>query len=387
MVLEFYDKNFNPLGQVSSFESLTWVSRFQSAGEFELTTYFDENQFPMMRTNNFIMRNDSNQVYQIKRVELSRDDQGNFIAHISGKDILNVLSQRIIYDPINYSGDASGLIRRIIEENVTNAALSPRNISQFTSLTVPTVGQTIRAQASWDTVQDKLIELLSQFNLGIRAEKTEDGVGIVVYKQKDRTIFQTANTALAFSDYAGNMSAWNFSQDYEQFKNFAYIAGEISETNVSVSNNGSGMTLNLVKGQKTRTIKTIGDRVAGLDRYEMYVDARDIQSDTTTGQTAYGEMLLQRGYEALAENQITYEMYAEAIQDLKYPTDYNLGDVATIDTSIVMADARISEVTEIFDSNGYSAFPTFEILAFHFNLSTESYVDLIDQSGEYEILT
>lgn len=387
MVLEFYDKNFKPLGQVSAFESLTWVSRFQTGGEFELVTYFDEDKFPMMRTNNFVMRNDREQVYQIKRVELSRDDQGNYIAHITGSDIVNTLSQRIIYNTITHSGDASGFIRKIIEQNVTDAELSYRNIPQFTSLTIPNIGTSIKAQVRWDSVQDKLTELFAQFNLGIRAEKIEGGVGLVVYKQKDRTIFQTANAPLVFSDYAGNMAAWSFAQDYMQFKNFAFIAGETGDVDISVTNNGSGVTLNLIQQEKKRVVKTIGDRVAGLERFEMYVDARDVQSEDGTSGATYEEMLLQRGYEALAENQITYEMYAEALQNMVYQTDYNLGDVATIDTSIVMADARISEVTEIFDSNGYSAFPTFEILAFHFNLATESYVDLTDQSGEYEILT
>lgn len=391
MVLEFYDKNLKYLGQVSEFESLTWVSRFQEPGEFELYTWFDTDLFPMMRTNNFIMRNDRDQVYQIKRVELSRDDQGNYIAHLTGKDVLAALKQRIIYNTITHNGDAGAFIKKIIEQNVTNADQSYRNIPIFTSLTVPTVGKTIKSQVRWDTVQEKVQELLAQFNLGIKAEKVSGGIGITVYKQKDRTIFQTANTPLAFTDYAGNLTAWSFAQDYEEYTNFAYIAGETEDVDISVSSNSTGITLNLAKTEKKRIVKTIGDRLTGLDRYELYVDARDLQSETDSGtqisEDDYAEMLIQRGYETLAEHLITYEMDAEAMPDIKYPTDYQLGDVATVDTSIVMADARISEVTEIFDSNGYSAFPTFEILALHFNLATESYVDLTDESGDYEILT
>ena len=75
---------------------------------------------------------------------------------------------------------------------------------------------------------------------------------------------------------------------------------------------------------------------SGLDRKELYVDARDLQStidETTLTTEQYNNLLTTRGNEKLSEKQaillldgdvnINSELY-------KYGTDYNLGDKVSV---------------------------------------------------------
>lgn len=364
IILEVYDENLNFVGLINDFVSLVWTSRFYEAGEFDL--YAEYKYYNLLQANFFIMRNDTSEVMQIKTVELSRDADGGMLAHITGKGALEYLSQRIIYHTITFSGDPVNYIKQIINDNVISPASSSRRLQLFNSITGTTLGRTIKAQVRWDNVLDKVVELLKQFRLGARVILANGGFRIQIYKSVDRTIYQTARDRLIFSEGIGNIAAWNFSQDYSAYKNMAYIAGE-----------GEG---------KKRKIATIGSEFTHEDRYELYVDARDLstdEGDTTISDDDYTEMLEQRGSESLAEASAAYEFNVEVVPD---STRYVLGEIATIDVDVITADGLISEITETFDENGFASFPSFDITEIRFVLATESSLDIITEDG-YEIVT
>lgn len=364
-VLEIYDTELNFLDVLPGFSTLTWMTSFQEAGSFDLTLSYTPEVADLLRVNNFIMRSDDDHICQIKRVEISRDVQGNRVAHVTGFDAVKILEQRIVYHTTTHTGDIVTFVKKIVNENVITSGV--RGIPIFTQITGSNCGISVTGQVRWDNVYEKVKELLMQAQLGLKAVRVSGGIEIRILPQRDRTIFQSVNDQLIFSDGIGDLSAWNFVQDYDSYKNFAYIAGEADG--------------------KQRVTVTIGDKLQGLGRYELYVDARDIQSETESGtpiaQNTYLMMLKQRGFDELAETQITYEFNSETINGVvySYPEDYQLGDVATVDTGVVNADARISSITEIFDSTGYSVFPTLEIIGLRFVLATEDGADLLTEDG------
>ena len=103
---------------------------------------------------------------------------------------------------------------------------------------------------------------------------------------------------------------------------------------------------------------------AGLDRYELYVDARDVSSQVEEGETIdYDAVLTARGVEALAEYGVieSFEGQVEPHYSYKYGKDYYLGDIVQVVNEYgISSSARVTEVIETFDQDGYSIIPTFQ---------------------------
>ena len=100
-----------------------------------------------------------------------------------------------------------------------------------------------------------------------------------------------------------------------------------------------------------RRIRYVGNENSGMNRYELFVDARDIEDDTA---------LPDRGKSKLAECACS-DTYSSEVDAAQYKTKWDLGDiVVTIDREYaVNINERIVEITEMFDENGYAISPTF----------------------------
>lgn len=79
----------------------------------------------------------------------------------------------------------------------------------------------------------------------------------------------------------------------------------------------------------------------------------------------YSVYLLNRGYEKLAEygTMVSFEGSVEPSTTFEYKKDYFLGDLVTVENEYgISVKARIVEVVEVCDDNGYSIEPKFEYL-------------------------
>ena len=103
-----------------------------------------------------------------------------------------------------------------------------------------------------------------------------------------------------------------------------------------------------------QVIEVVGDDDAGLDSYEIFVDASDI---------VYDEFLADRGLQELElyKELKSFESNVESTKTLMYGKDFNLGDMVTIRNKEwnVTESARVSEAIEVFESTGYRLDVTF----------------------------
>ena len=164
-----------------------------------------------------------------------------------------------------------------------------------------------------------------------------------MYEGIDRSYNQEVNDYVCFSSEFDNISSSNYKVDWGNMKNVALVAGE-----------GEGVE---------RKRCTLGN-TSGYDRYEVFVDARDVSSTVKEGETIdYEASLKARGLSALAEygTTISFDGEVEPNYSYKYGIDYKLGDIVQIINDYgVSSVARITEVIETFDNNGHSIIPTFE---------------------------
>ena len=196
----------------------------------------------------------------------------------------------------------------------------------------------IEKQITGDNLLDAFIELLATYKYGYKATY-EKGIKITAYQGVDRS------GSVAFSPNMDNLIESEYSSSVEEYKNVALVAGE-----------GEGVS------RKTYTVGS----AAGYDRFEEYVDARDISSNTdggTLSNAGYNKLLAAKGQEKLAET-IVQEKFSGTIEpgiNYAYGIDYDLGDVVKIINEYGMsANARITEVIESWDESGYTCIPTFD---------------------------
>lgn len=143
--------------------------------------------------------------------------------------------------------------------------------------------------------------------------------------------------------------------DAENNETMAFIAGE-----------GEGADRSVIWTHKTWNSADEHNVPKQLDRREIFVDARDLRmkKDDGTYYTAaeYGILLRQRGKEKLFETGIIEGLSGEVDTTLQfiYRRDWDLGDLVSIENEYGMkANARVLEVIEADDENGYRVTPTF----------------------------
>lgn len=293
-----------------------------------------------MKIGNYIMLdNDRRKSGIIKRIECS-DDDNNVTATISGYTLLHLLTQRITYPPsapamshYRFHDRAETIICNLVKLNATNAAVANRNIPYLRVKESKRRGDVVYFQTRYDNLDEAITTLCEASGLGVSISliPEEQELLFEVLEGVDRSANQTKRPPMIFNVDYDNVSNREFISDITEYKNTAIVAGQ-----------GEGVN---------RRIRYVGNENSGMNRYELFVDARDIEDDTA---------LPDRGKSKLAECACS-DTYSSEVDAAQYKTKWDLGDiVVTIDREYaVNINERIVEITEMFDENGYAISPTF----------------------------
>lgn len=379
---EFYllDNELKKKYIIDTYSSAIWAKRYNDIGDCELVISASIENFRKIKECKYIARNDDDMVCKIKKVELQTDEENGDQLILTGKDITDILNQRIVIKQTNFNGSVEDYIRTLINDSIIKPTNTDRKIKNFTLANKKGFTETIREQVTYDNVGDKIQKLCKQYGWGYKVTINNGSFIFALYKGSDISEYIT------FSHNYDNISTTDYSKDDSNIKNVALVAGE-----------GEGVA---------RKTITIGNGI-GIDRHELYVDARDISSEidydellinypngkekvinnviyyqvngsnvailtkNDTGEITnvqlcnniYMENLKNTGYEKMSEYASITSFAGEIIVGMsyKYKEDYNLGDIVNIVNEYgISINVRISEVIENQDDNGYTMEPTFE---------------------------
>lgn len=429
-MIELYvlNRNLERIDIIDSYTSLIWANRYDDIGDCELYVEANEKYFELLKPGNYLIRDDDDMVCRIKNIELDTNSEtGNHLI-VTGYDVKDILNQRIIWRLINSEGKAEEYIRKIIYENLINPKYPERQIKDSTGranfFLGPLVGfeENIIEQSSYKNVQEKVQEICKKYNWGYKIiiNEKEKNFYFILYKGTDRSEF------VVFSQDFENIISTNYIENNSNLANVALVGGE---------------------GEGSQRLKNISGKADGLDRYELFVDAKDISktitwsdlielyptieqggygyiedtvykvekidilivdanqlnelkekypdgkiitenkiqyyqienveiaelptsspedgTDIILKDLLYSAFLLNRGYEKLAEYGATKSFGGtiEPNTTFEYKKDYFLGDIVNVTNEYgLTVDARIVEVIEVCDENGYSVEPTFKYM-------------------------
>lgn len=351
MELWILDKNFIEVGIVDSFKSFIWTPRYTKVGDCEIYVAASTEMLQLLQKGFYIYRTDSDMICRIESIEIDTDTEtGNFLI-VKGYDCKKILGQRLIWNIVTFKGTAENFMRKIITDNIISTDITQRAIPNFTLADAHGFAETIDIQTTYESVLEKIQSVCDAFGYGFRVTFDSGNLVFDLYKGVDRSVNQTDREYVLFSP------------DFENIMSTKYVVDATNvATDVLIAGEGEG------KSRKTANYP-IAPSGSGIDRHEVFVDARDISSDTEGDEPMplwdYLNLLRERGAEKFSEYGVvtTFEGEVEPNQSYVFGVDYFLGDIVTVRNEYgIEVDARVTEVIEAFDDNGYTIIPKFEFM-------------------------
>lgn len=337
MQLMIFDREINFKGIVENQFSFRRVRRYSKCGEFELHTSFNLDTFEMLSIGNIIYTVGDLEGGYIEYRNIKIDEQGKEVLVVKGRFITGYLANRIVWGTENLNDTVENGIRSIINNNAINPTDSDRKIPLLELGELKSYTDTIKRQSSYKNLLEEIEKISISNELGIRTMLDINSKRLIfdIYKGIDRS------NQVVFSKDFENILGQEYTGSVYNYKNTALIAGK-----------GEG---------EAREKVSIVDGV-GLDRKEMFVDAKDLNNDGVVP-TVYTEMLSDRGKTKLAEmaKVESFDSKVNLKSNYIYKVDYDLGDIVTIKNKKwnLTIDTRITEIQEVYEEDGFNIFITF----------------------------
>lgn len=344
------DTGFKTIAVIDLYESFIWTDRYCKYGDFEIYMAMSVEYLEYLKQDYYLINRNSEHVMIIEKIRISSDIEDGGHITVTGRSLESILDRRIIWGQKTLSGNFQNGIRILLNENIISPLDNNRGIPNFIfeESSDPTITSLkIEAQYTGDNLYDTISKSCSERNIGFKITlNSQNQFVFKLYAGVDRSYDQTKNPYVIFSPKFDNILNSNYMESKSSLKNVTLIGGE-----------GEG---------SERKYTSVGNSI-GLERRELFTDARDISSDVGDGKITASEeyiaQLQQRGKEKLAENiaVISFEGKAETNLMYKLGEDFLIGDIVQISNEYGHdGRARILEIVFSEDESGYSVYPTFE---------------------------
>lgn len=335
-MLYVFDRELNFQGIIEGYFNLRWIRRYSKCGEFELHCGLSNEILNLLKKGNIVLKKGDLEAGYISHRNLKQDTEGKEILIVRGKFLTGYLGQRIVWGTETLNTTSELGMRQLIDKNCINPTNIYRKIELITLGELRNYPDLLNYQVSYRNLLDEVESIADTNELGIRTlvEMQNKQMVFDVYKGINRTAGQSVNAPAIFSKEFENVLEQEFVDSSVNYRNLALIAGE-----------GEG---------SSRQLATVGQGI-GLDRYELFVDARDLQQEDLSN-NEYIELLKNRGEIKLSEytDIQTFDSKINLNSNLTYKEDFDLGDIVTCVSRKwgVTIDTRITEIEEVYDSNG-----------------------------------
>ena len=346
MELYVLDDKFKVLGIIDNYECLMWQRNYYKSNTFSMQIIPTFEQFELLKKGNILLKKDNTkEAMYIDHRELEENEEGIEVLVVSGYSLTQWLDRRItLYKEVE-KGNAETVIRNYVNRHCINPTEANRKIDNLVLGINNNLGQEVDYLSHYKPLLEELEHIAKVNELGYKIDLDLDNKQYIfdVYKGLDRTINQEKNSRAIFSSEFENINNQKYVDSDNNYRNMVLVAG-------------AGEDLD-------RKTLTLGTDNKGLDRYELFVDARDISDTKQSGDTEvsipideYNKLLEARGRENLSEyTKIqSFDCVISNTNNLIYRADYDLGDKVSIINKKwgLMLNERIVSITETYDSEG-----------------------------------
>ena len=276
----------------------------------------------------------------IKRVT----DSGVEQIEVGGKLSEEYIGRRIVWGKVNYEGKhVDTAMREMVENAVTAPSNKNRKISTVQLGTDYSITDSVDYQDSYGNLLEDLYAIgkTTDYLFNLALDPAEKMFSFNVFKGVDRTVGQSDRDPVVFTRKLNNVISLEYTDSNIDYKNTALVGGQGEDT--------------------ARVTKSVNDSNVGLDRYELFVDARDLsQTDedgTAISDSSYKKLLAQRGLEKLEETPEYKTLDGEYSVEGYMPDEITVGDKVTVmetDWGLTM-DAEITIKETRWEAGSYES--------------------------------
>lgn len=262
MDLIVLNKDLDPIVVVDLYESFIWTDRYFRHGDFELYAPIFAETFSIFKKGYYLQRPGSDRAMIIEDIRTNNDIENGDRVTITGRSLESILYRRVIWGQMLFGGNFQDAIEQMLNACIISPSNSNRKISNlvFKRSTDPRITSlTLDAQYTGDNLYEVIQKLCEERGVGFRVTLNANKQFVFeLYVGTDRSYDQTDVPYVIFSPNFDNVISSNYTESDSSLKNVALIGGE-----------GDG---------SARRYTAVGN-LSGLDRREMFVDARDISSE------------------------------------------------------------------------------------------------------------
>ncbi len=333
--------NFERLAVIDDYSSIIWTKRYYTTGDFELCVPVDQVNTSLFQKHYYVVRDDDDDVGIIEDIKIQKNADGEELMIITGRFLQSILGRRIISVQTNVSGTIDSCINTLINQNVINPSDATRKINDFV-LGTYSFDTRLEAQYTGDNLLTVIEDLCETYGLGFKVTLNDQNQFVFeLYEGTDHTYDQSVNPWVVFSDQYDNLVSSEYEENYKDMVTAVLVAGE-----------GEGLD---------RRTEWITDGATGINRFELYKDQRDLQSNDGEISDAQYEAMLQEVGKTLLTT-YTQGFTGDAYFDYDHNKDVHIGDLVVIENTKwnVRVNSRIVEIIEsVSESGEHKYIPTF----------------------------
>lgn len=339
--IRIYESDLTLVGELDDYASAYFTRSWFGIGDFSIQTNFNTAHATDLQKGRIVMfGKDKYRAGIITKLDKKLDEngKGGQIITASGYEIKFIFTQRIVLPQAasptyTLSNSAETVMKTLVSDQAGATADADRQFPGLTIATDADRGSNYVLNVRYNTtVADELqkISMATEVGYFIYIDEASGDFVFDISLGTDRTATQTTNPRAIFSDDYDTIKGAKFVTSDNQYRNYAYVAGQ-----------GVGT------GRTVREVYSTTAEPTGFDRKEIFVDARDL--------TATAD-LDARGGQKLGEYNIqtTVDGMPLTYSPLVYRTDYDLGDLVTVDVYDSPYDARITSVKESWAPLSYN---------------------------------
>lgn len=353
------DEAISLIGEINDASSVLYTKRFKGYGTLEMYVPLTNENVQYCKVGNMICIGSTGRYcYFILGIQPQKDENGFVKIKVTGRSLEYILANRILYTTLKYTNKAiSYIMYNMVDVNFISVTDSKRRLPHLQleeGAYTNNFGPVVTLQRLGKSVKDREDEICENYEYGYEIYFDAKALKFIfrVLQPVDKTYNSGVQLPIIFDTETDDVLQSTYNYNAEAEKNVALVVGEAQDSTE--------------KDIKVRAKVVVGnDTLAGYQRKEMYIDARDLQSESENdsgsveemSQHDYEELLRNRGSVKLSENAVVQTLEASIRyygSQYEYDVDYTVGDIVTIvDRDInVMVNASISEV-EIAYSDTY----------------------------------
>lgn len=357
-MLRVMNSNFKIIDTLKKYTFAQYEDKFREIGTFKvLAQLVKENNYLFNKKEQYYILLDEFTVGKVEKVIKDSDSEYDKTITITGRLAPVLLTQRVINSIVDFTGNSVDYIVTLLQmcfdlDNIDSSRYVYMNVATddvSESKELSAVKKQVTGGYLWDEIQEIMElddlglffypKLTSVYSDRLDIETNVKFWTLMLSSGTDRRVKnKEGNEAIIFSQSLSNISRTAYTKDSESYRNTAYVAGE-----------GEGTDRKWYE-LKINQENAIGEQT-GWNRSELWIDARDLQSEDADGnkltQEQYETNIKNRANEKAKENNVSHAYESTVtVRNLEYRKDFDKGDWVTIkdDELGIIIDAQIIAV-------------------------------------------